>query len=112
MGELLRAIEGYAGGPVVRAALRLAPRVFVRPGELRTMHWADVDLDAAEWRFITSKTATSHIVPLSGQALAILREVEPLTGGRGVRVPERARRRPTDERERHHRGATQPRLRR
>ncbi len=80
VGEILRATEAFKGGPVVAAALRLLPLLFCRPGELRTMCWADVDLDAAEWRFTTSKTRTEHLVPLSRQALAILRELHPLTG--------------------------------
>jgi integrase len=80
VGEFLRMMEAFKGGPVVAAALRLLPYLFVRPGELRTMRWEDVDLQAAEWRFITSKTKTEHIVPLSRQALAILRDLYPLTG--------------------------------
>ena len=70
---LLTALHGYTGGPAVRAALKLAPLLFVRPGELRNMEWAHVDLDAAEWRFTTSKTNASHIVPLANQAVLILR---------------------------------------
>jgi len=77
---LLRAIDGYQGGQIVRAALRLAPMVFVRPGELRAAKWADIDLDRAEWKFTVSKTKTEHLVPLSRQAVEILRELEPLTG--------------------------------
>ena len=61
------------------AALRLAPLVFVRPGELRSARWADIDLDGAEWRYTASKTKTPHIVPLATQAVAILRELRPLT---------------------------------
>ncbi|MBI3045061.1 MAG: integrase arm-type DNA-binding domain-containing protein [Betaproteobacteria bacterium] len=80
-GELLRAIDGYQGTLTVQCALRLAPLVFVRPGELRNAQWADVDLDAAEWRYTVSKTETPHIVPLSTQAVAILRELHGLTGG-------------------------------
>lgn len=79
VGDLLRAIHGYLGTPVVAAALKLAPLVFVRPGELRSAKWADLDLDAAEWRFVASKTKTSHIVPLSEQAVSILRDLHPLT---------------------------------
>jgi integrase len=79
VAELLRMIDGYQGTPTVRAALRLAPLVFVRPGELRQAKWADIDLDAAEWRYIVTKTDTPHIVPLSTQAVAILRELEPIT---------------------------------
>lgn len=78
--DLLRALWSYAGGPVVSAALKLTPMLFVRHGELRAARWADIDLDAGEWRFIASKTKTPHIVPLSIQAVAILRELQPLTG--------------------------------
>lgn len=80
VGELLRAFDGYQGTLTMRCALQLAPLVFVRPGELRQAEWADIDLDAAEWRFTASKTKTPHIVPLSRQAVAILRELQPLTG--------------------------------
>jgi integrase len=76
---LMQALEGYKGGMVVRSALRLAPLLFVRPGELRSAKWADIDLDMAEWRFIASKTHQPHIVPLATQAVAILRELHPLT---------------------------------
>lgn len=79
-GELLRVIDGYKGTLIVYCALRLAPLVFVRPGELRAAQWADIDLDKAEWRFIVTKTKTPHIVPLSTQAVAILQEIQPLTG--------------------------------
>ena len=79
--ELLRMMNGYEGTLTVRCALRLAPMVFVRPGELRSAQWADIDLDAAEWRYTVSKTDTQHIVPLARQAVAILRELEPLTRG-------------------------------
>lgn len=85
VGGLLRAIDGYRGTLAVKSALQLAPLVFVRPGELRRAKWADVDLAAAEWRFMVSKTETNHIVPLSRQASAILRELRPLTG-RGPNV--------------------------
>jgi integrase len=79
VGELLRIIDGYQGGLVVRCALRLAPLVFVRPGELRRAEWAHIDLKAAEWRFTISKTHTQHIVPLARQAVALLTELHPLT---------------------------------
>ena len=79
--ELLRAIDDYQGTVTVRCALRLAPLVFVRPGELRKAEWADIDLEAGEWRYTVTKTKTPHIVPLSTQAVAILRELHPLTGG-------------------------------
>lgn len=80
LGELLRAIESYKGTPTVRAALKLAPMLAVRPGELRRMEWADVDLGAGEWRFTVSKVKLPHIVPLARQAVEILRELFPLTG--------------------------------
>ena len=80
LGDILRALEGYEGTLTVRCALRLAPLVFVRPGELRKAQWADIDLDNAEWRYTVTKTNTPHIVPLSRQAVEILRELQPLTG--------------------------------
>jgi len=80
VAELLRAIDGYQGTFVVHCAMRFAPLVFVRPGELRQAEWAEIDLDAAEWRFTVSKTDTQHIVPLSHQAVDILGELHPLTG--------------------------------
>ncbi len=80
VGGVLRAIDAYEGTLIVRCALRLAPLVFVRPGELRHAEWADIDLDAAEWRYTVSKTDTQHIVPLSRQAVEILQELHPLTG--------------------------------
>ena len=96
--ELLNAIHGYQGGLVVRCALRLAPLVFVRPGELRSARWAHIDLEAAEWRFIASKTKQPHIVPLASQAIAILRELHPLTGHHEFVFPgARSPRRPMSE---------------
>ncbi len=80
VGALLRAVDGFRGTLAVQCALRLAPLVFVRPGELRRAEWAHVDLDAGEWRYFVSKTKTDHVVPLSRQAVAILRELHPLTG--------------------------------
>ncbi len=78
--EILRALDGYEGTLTVRCALRLAPLVFVRPGELRNAQWADIDFEAAEWRYLVTKTNTPHIVPLARQAIEILRELQPLTG--------------------------------
>lgn len=94
VGELLRMMDGYQGTLTVRCALKLAPLVFVRPGELRTAKWKDIDLDNAEWRFTVSKTNTQHIVPLSTQAVAVLKELQPITGQRefvfpGARSPKR-----------------------
>ncbi|MFU8858390.1 MAG: tyrosine-type recombinase/integrase [Deferrisomatales bacterium] len=100
VGELLRAIDGFEGTFVVRCALRLAPLVFVRPGELRRAEWAEVDLDAAEWHIPAEKMKAGgkHIVPLSRQAVAILRELHPLTGsGRYVFPSVRTGTRPMSE---------------
>ena len=80
VGQLLRILGGYEGTLIVACALRLAPLVFVRPGELRKAEWADINLEAAEWRYTVTKTNTPHIVPLATQAIAILRELQPLTG--------------------------------
>ena len=79
-GELLRLIDGYSGTHIVRCALKLAPLLFVRPGELRRARWADFDLDAAEWRYRVTKTDVDHIVPLPTQAVAILRDLHAYTG--------------------------------
>ncbi|MEA0862735.1 integrase arm-type DNA-binding domain-containing protein [Xanthomonas campestris pv. campestris] len=79
IGNLLRALWAYQGAAVTQAALKLAPMLFVRPGELRHAKWADIDLDAAEWRYITSKTKTPHIVPLSSQVVTVLQDLWPLT---------------------------------
>ena len=81
-GNLLLAIENYVGTPVVRAALQLAPMVFVRPGELRTARWSEIDFEMAEWRIPAErmKTRQPHIVPLATQAVHILSDLKPLTG--------------------------------
>jgi len=98
IAAVLRAIDGYEGTLPVRCALRLAPLVFVRPGELRKAEWANIDLDAAEWRYIVTKTDTAHIVPLSRQAVALLRELQPLTGrGRYVFPSARSASRPMSD---------------
>ncbi len=81
-GDLMRSIYDYTGHPGTVAALKLSPLVFVRPGELRTAEWAEIDLDAAEWRIPGSKMKMKidHIVPLSTQAVEILRSVHPISG--------------------------------
>ena len=96
VGPLLRVLDGYRGTLSVRCALRLAPLVFVRPGELRKAEWAGIDLEGGEWRYTITKTGTPHIVPLVRQSVEILRELHPLTGhGRYVfpnaRYPRRER---------------------
>ena len=82
VGDLLRAIGTYQGSLVTKCALRLAPLVFVRPGELRKAEWTEIDLDRAQWRIPAArmKMREEHIVPLAPQAVAILRELQPLTG--------------------------------
>lgn len=82
VGGLLRAIFDYNGLPAAVAALKLSPLLFVRPGELRGAEWAEIDLDAAEWRIPGSKMKMKldHLVPLSAQAVAILRDLHPMTG--------------------------------
>jgi integrase len=80
VGEILRVLDAFQGSPVVAAAIRLLPLLFCRPGELISMRWADVDLEAGEWRYVVPKTKTEHLVPLSRQAVAILRDLYPLTG--------------------------------
>ena len=98
VAELLRTIDGYRGTLTVVCALRFAPLVFVRPGELRSAEWADIDLDAAEWRYTVTKTNTPHIVPLARQAVAILREIHALTGdGRYVFPSARTGERPMSD---------------
>lgn len=77
VAKLLKAIYGYQGSPIVSAALKLSALLFVRPGELRAARWDDIDLDAAEWRYVTSKTQTQHIVPLAGQVVELLEDVRP-----------------------------------
>lgn len=82
VAELLRAIDAFECSFVVKCALRLAPYVFVRPGELRKAEWSEIDLEAAEWNIPAEKMKmnNAHLVPLSHQAVAILRELQPLTG--------------------------------
>jgi integrase len=82
VGALMRAIYDYHGFPAAVAALKLAPLVFVRPGELRAAEWAEIDLDAAEWRIPAAKMKmkVEHLVPLSTQAVDILRALHPITG--------------------------------
>ena len=95
-GELLRAIDGYDGSPVVRIALQLSGLLFVRPGELRHAEWAEFDTDEAVWRIPGEKMKgrLEHVVPLSEQAIALLEQARGLTGdGRyvfpSIRTPAR-----------------------
>jgi len=82
LAPLLRAIDTYQGGFVAQCALKLLPLVFVRPGELRHMEWSEIDFDASEWNIPGHKMKMKepHLVPLSQQVIAILKEIQPLTG--------------------------------
>jgi len=100
IGELLRAIDGYEGSFVTKCALRLAPLVFVRPGELRNAEWAEINLDLGEWNIPAErmKMREPHLVPLSTQAIKILRELYALTGnGRYVFPGARSSKRPMSD---------------
>ena len=96
-GELLRAIDAYSGTHTVRTALRLAPLVFVRPTELRAAEWSEFKLDLQEWRIPAErvKMRVPHIVPLTRQAIALLRDIHPVTcDGKYVFPSPRSRSRP------------------
>ncbi|MDR3581306.1 MAG: integrase arm-type DNA-binding domain-containing protein [Oryzomonas sp.] len=82
VAPLLRAIDGFTGSFVVKCAMQLAPLLFVRPGELRAAEWSEIDLENAEWNIPPArmKMKISHLVPLSRQAVEILKELQPLTG--------------------------------
>ena len=100
VGELMRSIFDYNGNPYTVAALKLTPLVFVRPGELRTAEWSEIDLEAAEWRIPGNKMKmkVDHLVPLSTQAVEILRGIKLITGhGRFVFPSLRTGERPMSE---------------
>lgn len=107
MGVLMRAIKGYKGGPIVRTALQLTPYLYQRPGNLRMMEWAELNLDGALWTIPSMKMKRTklekeqgddHIVPLPIQALALLRNIHPITGhGRYVFPGERSHDRPVSD---------------
>ncbi|MBD7962410.1 tyrosine-type recombinase/integrase [Comamonas avium] len=88
-GELLRAMHAYKGGPLVRTALLLAPLLYQRPGNLRMMEWAELDLDAGLWTIPSEKMKRTkqekengepHVVPMPTQAVELLRDLHPMTG--------------------------------
>lgn len=107
MGELLRAMKRYKGGPVVRTALQLAPLLYQRPGNLANMEWAELDLDAALWTIpsmkmkrtkLAKEQGEAHTVPMPVQAVALVRGLQPLTGhGRYVFPGERSHDRPVSD---------------
>lgn len=82
IGKLLQAIDGYEGNIITRCALKFAPLVFVRPGELRHAEWQEINFEKEEWKIPAEKMKmrSPHIVPLSKQAIAVLKEIKPLTG--------------------------------
>lgn len=82
VGGLMRSIDGYEGHPVTRAALQIAPLVFVRPGELRQAEWSEFDIDQAIWKIPSEKMKMKlpHLVPLAKQSIEIIKEIKPLTG--------------------------------
>lgn len=96
LGKLLRACDGYKGGPVVRAALAIVPVLFQRPGNIRAMRWADLDLDGGMWAIPSADmkrtkaqklNGAEHLVPLPRQVVEVLRELQPLTGNREYVFP-------------------------
>jgi integrase len=100
VGALMRAIDDYEGSILTQCALKLAALTFVRPGELRQAEWAEIDLDGKEWRIPANrmKMKVMHIVPLSRQAIEVLKELHPLTGrGRYLLPSERSNGRPMSE---------------
>lgn len=100
VGEMLRAIDGYVGLGLTKLALQLAPHVFVRPSELRSAAWGEIDLDGALWTIPAAKMKMRkvHHVPLSRQAVAVLRDVKAVTGPAGFVFPGmRSRARPMSE---------------
>lgn len=106
-GDLLRALRSYRGGLIVRCALQLSPLLYQRPGNLRMMEWSELDLDGATWTIASAKmkrtvqdkvTGEPHVVPLPSQAVALLRDIQPLTGhGQYVFPSERDKARPISD---------------
>jgi integrase len=80
LGRILRTIDTYTGSFIVLSAMKILPYVFVRPGELVTARWEDINFESCEWRYTTGKTGTPHIVPLAGQVMTILKKLHALTG--------------------------------
>lgn len=89
LGELLRAIDGFECYPVTRLALKIAPHIFVRPGEMRHGEWSEIDLDKAIWTIPAGKMKARrpHAVPLSRQVLELFKELKEVSGGEGFMFP-------------------------
>lgn len=108
LGRLLRDIDGYSGTHIVRSALKLAPMLFVRPGELRHAEWSEIDLDAGAWRLPVEKMKLTvrekarrkgevHLVPLARQAVAVLKDLRLFTGAGKFVFPGRSASRPMSD---------------
>lgn len=100
VGELLRAIDGYDGDITTKFALELTPYVMLRPGELRSAEWSEIDLAAKQWKIPAEKMKMSrpHIIPLAKQVIEILKKMQPITGdGKYVFPSVRSRSRPMSE---------------
>lgn len=100
LGDFLRAIDAYMGGPIVKLAMQIAPHVFLRPGELRRASWAEIDFDEAIWTVPAERTKMRkpHALPLSSQVIALLRELELHSGGYELLFPgQRSHLRPMSE---------------
>lgn len=98
--QLLRMLDGFTGSHVVKTALKIAPLLFVRPGELRNMEWSEIDFDKSMWKIPADKMKMrqAHLVPLSTQAIALLKDLQPLTGQSTYVFPnERTRTRPMSD---------------
>lgn len=96
LAPLLRAIDDYQGSFTIKCALKLAPLVFVRPGELQKAEWSEIDLETAQWNIPATKMKMKepHLVPLSQQALDVLKTLQPLTGSGKYLFPGRTSARP------------------
>ena len=98
VAKLLRMLDTYEGSFIIKSAIKLAPLVFVRPGELRHAQWKDINLEGKEWRYLVTKTKTQHIVPLCRQSIEIFEELKPFTGtGQYVFPSPRSPRRPISD---------------
>jgi len=99
VGKLLRAIDDYQGSFVVQCALKLAPLLFVRPGELRHAEWEEISFENAEWNIPKEKMKMKepHLVPLSKQAIEILKKLHALTGSGRYLFPGRTSQRPMSD---------------
>lgn len=87
VAELMRAIDGFNGTLTVQSALKLAPLLFARPGELRHARWSEINFEEKEWRYFVGKNTTNHLVPLSRQAIEIFQTMHQISGQREYVFP-------------------------